>query len=519
MSRLARDSASPARGPQNGHLAVAIAVVLSVVFVALTAPVLATLPYDFDEGWLILDARLIQRGLTPFVDFPVHEPPLHPYLLALSASVFGPTLFGYRMLSLLCLVAGGLALFALARPFVGTIPALAAQTLFLFSPVQVRALAAVPETSALPFTLIGAALLFTRDDRWSAAAGAVAFVAAILIKPTCLVMALAAAVGLAWARRWSRLVTFAATGTVVALAGLAWVIDLSDGIFGEVLRFQLTRVGTHRVGMWGIDSGFADMRRQLGIATPRQWAVLNFATFFRSGVESVPLAVFWLGLLAIPLWALGCARSRPAFAAFVVLWPTAYLVLNFVVMDFVSPRYFIPCFAFATFLCAGWVWLAERYAGRWWTAAAATVAGVVLAVRLASMLQDQGDLWFWGRVRWIADHHPKVASFNPIFFAATGAEPACGLGNPALAYGAFGEAFLWTERTRALRVSDEHLVECLRANPDVPIVVDWAFYFFTRPDSRLRAYLAGDGSAHRLFFSPESVEQWDRPLLRMSPFR
>jgi hypothetical protein len=106
-----------------------------------------------------------------------------------------------------------------------------------------------------------------------------------------------------------------------------------------------------------------------------------------------------------------------------------------------------------------------------------------------------------------------------MLFAATGAEPGCGFANPALTYGGFGETFLVTERTRPFRFSDERLIACLRANPQTSMVVDWAFYFFTRPGSPLRQYLAGEGSAQRLFFSPDAVEQWDRPLLRMNPFR
>ena len=50
-------------------------------------------------------------------------------------------------------------------------------------------------------------------------------------------------------------------------------------------------------------------------------------------------------------------------------------------------------------------------------------------------------------------------------------------------------------------------------------MIDWAFYFFTRPGSALREYLAGEGNDRRLFFSPQALAQWDRPLLSMSPFR
>lgn len=493
--------------------------VLAALFVAIAMPVLGTLPHDFDEAWFMLDARLIRRGLRPFVDFAHHETPLHLYLLTAAGEVFGPTVFGYRMVSLVSLAASGILLFWLGRPFAGPIPALIGEGVFLFSAVQARALTAVPETPALLFTLLGAVLLFTRDGRWAARAAGVAFVLAVLVKPTSLVVAVAATLGVAYAGQWRRLADFAVAGVVAAVAGLAWVVVLSDGIFTEVLRFQLERVGTHRVGMWAIDSGFLDMRRLGGIETPRQWAVVNFKSFFLTRVESTPIVVFALGLLAIPLWVGGVVRSRPALQAFVVLWPASYLLLNFVVMDFTSPRYFVPFFAFAAFLCAGWAWLVERFAGRWTVAAVGGVACVALAGRLVSTLGSDSDPWFWGRTDWIGKEHPRVVSFSPMFFAATGAEPGCEFANAALTYGAFGEAFLLTERTRPFRFSDDRLITCLRANPDMPVVVDWAFYFFTRPGSRLREYLAGEGGAQRLFFSPESVEQWDRPVLRMSPLR
>src|SRR5438093_10282614 len=75
------------------------AAALSVTFIVVSRPFLDTLVYDFDEAWLILDARFILRGLRPYVDFAHHEMPLHLYLLALSGKVFGQTLVGYRMLS------------------------------------------------------------------------------------------------------------------------------------------------------------------------------------------------------------------------------------------------------------------------------------------------------------------------------------------------------------------------------------------------------------------------------------
>jgi len=110
--------ADPAPG-LDSRIAVGVAIALAAVFIAIALPVLATLPQDFDEGWFMLDARSIARGERPFVDFPHHELPLHLYLLAAVGKAFGPTIFGYRMLSLLSLAASGVALFGLVRPFAG----------------------------------------------------------------------------------------------------------------------------------------------------------------------------------------------------------------------------------------------------------------------------------------------------------------------------------------------------------------------------------------------------------------
>lgn len=514
---MTSDASSTAR--LEPSVALGLALVSSLAFVAIALPVLAALPHDFDEGWFVLDARFLARGARPFVDFAHHDLPLHLYLLAAAGEVFGPSLFGYRLLSLLSLAASGLVLFALARPFVGTIPALAAQAIFLFSTVQDRSMTAVPETPALLLTLIGAWLLFVRRERWSAWASGAVFVLALLVKPNCLAMIGAAALSLAWAREWRRLADLTIAGVATALAGLAWVAWLSDGIFTDVLRLQLTRIGTHTVGMWAIDSGFADMRRLGGIATAQHWAWVNVKTFFHWPAETLPAALAALAALAVPVWLLGCGRRQPALQAFVVLWPASYLVLNFLVMDFVSPRYFIPTFGFVALLAAGWVWLVERLAGRAVAGILALAGTLALAGLLATSLGHDADHWFWGRSQWIADAHPRVVSFTPIHFAATGTEPACGLSNPALTYGAFGENFLVSERMRGLRVSDASLLACLRADPTLPVVVDWAFYFFTRPGSPLRAYLAGEGERQRLFFSPDAVTQWDRPILHMSPMR
>lgn len=518
-SRAERDTAGTLASTEVPLLALCAAIALGAAFIALALPYLDTLAHDTDEASLMLDARLIALGRRPYIDFPHHEMPLQLYLLTAAGKVFGQTVFGYRMLSLLAVAASGVVLFALAVPFVGTLSALMAEVVFLFSPVQMRALTAVPETATVLFTLIGALCLFVGRTRWSAYAAGLAFVLALMTKPTAIVMVVAAVVSLVLARDWRRLRDFAAVGVVAAGIGLAWVNHVSDGVFMEIMRFQITRVGTRNVGMWTFDSGFTDMLKIAGIDRPWQFTLSSFKTFHQYGVEYGPMMVFVLAMLALPVWVFGCARSRPALRAFVVLWPASYLVANFVAIDFVTPRYFIPFQAFSAFLVAGLVWLARRRLPAAAITAAGAALGIALGAHFASALASNRDLWYWGRTDWIARNHAPVVSFSPLFFAATGTEPGCEFANPALTYGVFGETFLATPRTRGFRFSDERLIQCLRAHPDTPVVVDWSFYFFTRPGSPLRQYLSSEGSAQRLFFSPDAVEQWDRPLLHMNPFR
>jgi hypothetical protein len=500
-------------------LAGAVSLLLTAVFVAVTLPFLGTLAHDFDEAWLMLDARAVARGLRPFADFAHHEMPLHLYLLALSGELFGPTVLGYRMLSLGSAAATGSLLFVLVRPFAGPLPALAAQAVFLFSSVHAITLLALPETPATFCTVLGIVLLFVPRGRWATYASGAAFVVAISIKPTSLAVVAAAVASLAYAREWRRLRDLAGAGAIAALASLAGAIVASDGAFTDTLAVQLHRLGTRHGSMWSIDSGFTDMRRLRGIEHPWQLALASLQTFYRVRFESLPALGLVVALLAIPIWVVAPLPAPPAFRAFMALWPAALLVVNFAALDFVSARYFIPFPACAAGLTAGWVWVAQRWLAWRTIAVAATVAGVALALHLGTAIATNRDAWYWGRVAWIAREYPRVVSFSPMLFAATGTEPGCGFANPALTYGGFADAILTTDRMRSFRFSDERLIACLRADPTMPVVVDWAFYYFTRPGSPLRAYLDGEGGAQRLFFSPEAMEQWGKPLPRVSFFR
>jgi hypothetical protein len=414
----------------------------------------------------------------------------------------------------------GFLLFWLTRDIVGSIPGLAAQAVFLFTPVHTRSLAAVPETVTVLFTLLAAVCLCVKRGRWWWYAGGVSLVAALFVKPACLLMVVAILASVAYARDWARLRAAAIAGVAATAVASAWVLWVSDGLVLEVVALQVERVGTRRFGMWSIESGFTDLRRLTGINTPLQLAWTSFKTFYHYPAELLPIALLAISALGVPVWVGWCGRSHPALRALAVLWPGSYLLVNFAALDFVTLRYFIPFPAFSSFLFAGVVWMAQRWVAPMAVASVGALASVALAHHFATTLERECDPWHYGRALWIAEQHRTVVSFNPMFFVGTDTEPGCGLSNAALTYGGFGETLLGDrERTRKFRFSDDRLIDCLRANPQMPIVVDWAFYFFTRPGSPLRAYLDGEGNAQRLFFSPDALEQWGRPLLTISPYR
>jgi len=462
----------------------------------------------------MLGARFIRRGLRPFVDFAVHQPPLHLYLLAWSGRLFGETVFGYRMLSVVSVAISGLLLFWLLRRFTGPLPALVAQALFLFSPSQLHAMNAVAEPPMLLFTMLGVTLLFLGTGRASAYASAVAFVIALLVKPTAIVVILAVVLSLVYARAWRRLVDLAMSGVVAAIVGLVWTFVLSGGIFAEIVRFQIERLGTRTAGMWVIDPGFAELRRLFHIESRGQWAVFCFKVFCLYPQTYLPAAFFVIAFVGIPIWTGRCAGGNRALGAFTVLWPVASLAFNFVAMEYVSAKYFVPFLAFTAFLLAAVVWLVVQPLPPRSAGVAAMVVTIALAGNFAWRLRTEPDPWYYGRADWIARHYPAVLSFSPMFFAATGAEPECGFVNPADTYGTFGEAvFGTTPHARRFRFSDERLIDCLRAHPETRVVVDFWYYYFTQPGSALREYLRAEGGGRTVFFSPDALAQWDHPRL------
>ena len=233
--------------------------------------------------------------------------------------------------------------------------------------------------------------------------------------------------------------------------------------------------------------------------------------------HTVPLVSFVVALAGgIPAWVLGCGRGHRAVRAFAVLWPSAWLVTNFAALDYVSAKYFVPFASFTAFALAGLVWSLRRVLSARLAAATCVVVCAALVAYFVASIGRHLDPWYYRRADWIAQQQPRVLSFSAVYFAATGREPQCGLWNAPDTYGSFGTAILGgAERLRRFRVSDAQLVECLRDHPEVPVVIDFWFYYFTRPGSALREYLHGEGSGRRLFFSPEALAMWDQPAITL----
>jgi 4-amino-4-deoxy-L-arabinose transferase-like glycosyltransferase len=506
-----RDPARASSSPAVYGLELAAALVLSAVFVAISYGTIDELTWEYDEGTFMVQARRLTQGQRPFIDFVHHQPPLHLYLLALSGMLFGPTVFGFRMLSLLSISGSGLLLFLLARPFVGPLPALVAQAAFLFSPSQAHALGAVAETPMLFFVLLGALLLLIGTGRSTAWLSGVAFVVALLVRPTCMPMVLAAVLSLVYARAWQRLRDLTVSGIIAAAIGLIWVVVQSEGVFADILRFQLERLGMRNVDAFQVlqaETGLGVVAELRGIHTGRQWALFSFRQFWLW--PKGHLGLFFVGCIGSWMWVTRYARSHRALQAFSLLWPALYLLFNFVILDFVTIKYFIPFLAFWSFLLAGLVALVQRWLPSVVAIGAVGLVCAGLAVHFSRTLPLHRDVSYFQRAEWIARHHSTVVSFSPMLFAATGTEPGCGFANPALTYGSIGASMLAaSEHTRSFWFSDERLLACLRVNPEARVVIDPWLAFFTKPGP-LREYLGSEGKAQRLFLSEGETERYER---------
>ncbi|HYC57116.1 MAG TPA: glycosyltransferase family 39 protein [Candidatus Binatia bacterium] len=502
---IAREHERVAQRPNAAALVFSVA--LSLAFALLAGRHLGALAWEYDEGWYSLAGRFLNQGRRPFVDFAYMQPPLHPYLLAVSAQIFGDSVFGFRMLSLISLGGTGIVLFLLVRPALGVLAAIFAQALFLFSTTQLHALAAVPDTPMMLLAMFGTLLLLHGTTTASLCAAAIAFVAALFVKPTCLLMILVAAGSLLVDGRYRRFLQLAATGVAASVLALMLVIYASDGVFLEVLRYQLIdRLGTRRATMWTISSGFTDFSVHAELDGARDLALFAAKDFLGYPTRSAPLWIAIASLAGLPLWLAAFRRNR-ALCTFVLLAPAAFAFVNLVLMDFVSAKYFVPFPAFVALLSAALVWGACRVVPRAVMLGGVLAAVTALAVPFVDALSQGADPWYGERAGYLAAQPGEIASFTPMFFLSSGREPGCAMWNPALSYGPFGQAML-AEGMARFRVSDADLVACLRSDPDARMLVDFWFYYFTRGRGDLNRYLREEGARQIVFLSPDAQRRW-----------
>jgi 4-amino-4-deoxy-L-arabinose transferase-like glycosyltransferase len=77
-------------------------------------------PFDCDEGWYAYMGKEILRGSLPYRDLPEMKPPGGFYLYALGIALFGPTVYGIRLYSLLISMISTIGVFFVARRMAGT---------------------------------------------------------------------------------------------------------------------------------------------------------------------------------------------------------------------------------------------------------------------------------------------------------------------------------------------------------------------------------------------------------------
>ena len=493
----------PSSTPIAGRAWSGAAVLASLVFVLHVASLLDTLGYNYDEGVYIYQARAVQQGQHPGLDFFHHQPPPYIYSLALFGMLADDSVFGYRLLSVLATAAAGLLVFVTARRFLPASGAFVAQVLFYTAPLQFYGLIALP--GALMVLSSTAAVLSVALGRsaWTAAAGAALLVVSILVKP--LAIALAIPIGVFLIQRDQRLRLAAALGAGLVTGLASWLIldAVSAGGFSDVLRLQLARFsGRSGFDLMSMKGPFREFLHQMRIATPLGlevssplgWNVMEHVRAllydFRNGLSP---SVFLVGLAALGqgmIWRSAQVAGTP-FRILLTLWWATPFAFSLFIWEPVWDHYFvqyIPAFAILAALPIQWLWQRIRF-----RALARAVAMALLVLCATSGLNylnlrqldharlprpvEEGEAWL---------------TFDPFLNLVTGTEPACGLYDPFNVYGSQSfTGYMGTESQKRFNISREKLIACLQADETIKIGIGtWGAFFV---DERLSAYIKSLG--------------------------
>jgi hypothetical protein len=500
-----------ARAP--ARRAVVLAWALAALFVLSAAPQLGVLAHNFDEGLYVQQAALVRDGQRPYVDFLQHQTPLYIYVLAAFSLPAPASLSLHRWLSLLATAGSGLVVFHAGARVVPAGAALVAQALFCFAALQQYGLLALPNALMELCVALGVFGVLFRDGKRAVAAGAVALVLSLLVKPLSVPAVLAAgAAALAARDRRRRLATFLGAGLAAGVAAWAVLHLATSGAFTEVVRFQVSRLSVK--GGFEILKHMSALRAaaaQRGVETAVGWNLSEHRMAFLSNLPwntGAPLlaAAAAGALILLRRAAAGTLPWHLALAP--ILWSAFPFAFSVLVWEPVWDHYFVQYLAPLSLLAAvavGAAWPAPRPL-RMVTRAALPLA--LLAYVLLGIAARRLDPAWLHRARVVAAERGSLFTFDPLLAFVAGGAPACGTIDPLNVYGELSAAALDPRGPLSrFKRSAADVITCLQRSPGVTVVVDDYFFWFA--DDPLIRYVAGADPARVVFFTPAERVRFD----------
>ncbi|HVJ64187.1 MAG TPA: glycosyltransferase family 39 protein [Bdellovibrionota bacterium] len=296
-------------------------------------PSLAPLVLDHDESTYLVMAREWLQGAVLYVDVWDTKPPGIFLITALGQTLFGASVFAFRLFSWLFVALGAWAIFAILRRRLGETPERAAFWALLYPALLTTTAmghAANSELFFVPFTLWG--LYWFCDERAGVRfAAGLAYGVAIVIKlfaafdvlalPLFMLLRLAHRRGEGWRREIFQGLVFT-IGLALPALTLWWVASASPGGRASLAAYHYV--------FWDLPAKYV---------TTASWS--EFWKFFERGL----LVPFWVVL--IPALLVVARARRPAtrtFVSFASLWLIVLLVAQWRVGKF-FPHYgiqFLP---------------------------------------------------------------------------------------------------------------------------------------------------------------------------------
>lgn len=453
--------------------------VASILYFALRWRVLDRIAHNLDEGVYAFQAKWAASGMTPLVDFFIHQPSL--YLSGLVTLGADAGVSAVRAPSLVATVFTAWLIFLLGKRYGSVRVGAYAAVVFLGAPLLYFGNLAMPNAALVLLLTAGVWVLGSARSPVSGLAAGALFALAGFVKPLALgpVIGLGVvALGIGSLRR--RLLWVLLGGTLTTALMVVGPFSLNDDLMLELFRIQIQRFETATGFQAALQyPPFLKYTERLGVKTALGWNAIEHVRslfFLEQGNVFLTLA----GIVGL-VWGaiLGGGRARPGIALSVG-WLVGAVFFNLFVWEPVWDHYFLlylpPLALGAAYVAARRPW-PDR-----WRGLPTPVVVIVLACHFA---------WGYGRLNVLDDSYERLAqqlpelpalSFDPWLIFAAGRSPACRLIDPLNVYGP--NSLVARSRSDVFRhflITRDELQACIETEGPMIILLSYWTRWFTDP--------------------------------------